>query len=68
MHRPVNRSAALALLLLAACSSEPDFDERFSNAEEQIRSKAREIDAELHKGTAETDQGHASPAGKDSTT
>ena len=68
MRRPVNRSAALALLLLAACSSEPDFDERFSNAEEQIRSKAREIDAELHKGPAETEQEHAIPAGEDGTT
>lgn len=41
-----------ALLLLAACSGEPDFDERYKQADEEIRARADAIDAQL-EGKAE---------------
>ena len=49
------RVPVLCLLLsLAACSSEPDFDERYEQAEQKIRDKAAELDAELaEKGGGE---------------
>jgi hypothetical protein len=47
--------AGFALILLLGCESEPDFDERYAKAEQQIRTKAREIDAQLQEGTAERD-------------
>ena len=48
----MRRIAALALLTLAACSSEPDFDERFEKAEAETRQLATEIDAELARKEA----------------
>ncbi|ARU15983.1 hypothetical protein [Croceicoccus marinus] len=48
----MRRIAALALLMLAACNSEPDFDERFEKAEAETRQLATEIDAELAKAEA----------------
>jgi PBP1b-binding outer membrane lipoprotein LpoB len=38
---------ATSLLFAAGCSSEPDFDERYADAEKQLREKAAEIDAEI---------------------
>lgn len=52
-------AAALVLLALAACSSEPDFDERFEKVETETQRLAQEIDTELAKsaaGTAQPDQ------------
>ena len=43
---------AVLCLALAACSSEPTFDERYEAAEERITEKANEIDAELEKREA----------------
>ena len=57
LHGP----AALVLLLLGGCESEPDFDERYAKAEEQIRTKAREIDAQLQEGAADGDTAEMSP-------
>lgn len=34
-------------LLLSGCNREPSFDERYAGAEQTIRKKAAEIDAEL---------------------
>ncbi|BBC72803.1 conserved hypothetical protein [Altererythrobacter sp. B11] len=39
-----------AMLLLAACQREPDFDERYAKAQADLREKAARIDAELAKG------------------
>lgn len=48
----MRRIVPLALLALAACSNEPDFDERFEKAETETRQLAEEIDSEL--ATAKT--------------
>ena len=40
------------LLLLAACSQEPDFDERYKATETELRQRAAEMDAELQAGGA----------------
>jgi len=45
----MRRLTAAALLLCAACGEEPDFDERYEQAQEKIGTKARAIDAELRK-------------------
>ena len=60
-------AAALVLLALAACSSEPDFDERFEKAETETRQLAEEIDSELAKaGAAKADlDGDAGAGGED---
>jgi hypothetical protein len=41
------RLPACAILLLLAACSEPDFDERYDEAENEINAKAAELDAEL---------------------
>lgn len=41
------RLAAIILSLVAACKSEPTFDQRYEAAEEKIRSTAKEIDQEI---------------------
>lgn len=41
--------AVIALVLLAGCADEPDFDQRYSRAEEDIRLKAQQIDGELRE-------------------
>ena len=62
--------AFVALLLLAGCQQEPDFDTRYEEAEAHIRKQAREIDAELaanRKLRSETDAAAAQeepPAGE----
>jgi hypothetical protein len=44
------RCAPLMLLaLLAACSSEPDFDERYDAASKDLGTAAKEIDNEIDK-------------------
>ncbi|WP_239804915.1 hypothetical protein [Croceicoccus hydrothermalis] len=56
--RAVRVCAFVALLLLAGCQQEPDFDTRYEEAEAHIRKQAREIDAELaanRKLRSETD-------------
>ena len=58
----MRRIAALALLILAACNSEPDFDERFEKAEAETRQLATEIDAELAKAEAGKPQPDAATA------
>lgn len=40
-------AALLVPLLLAGCSSEPSFDERYQDAEKAIRGKAATMDAEM---------------------
>ena len=47
---------AVLCLALAACSSEPTFDERYEAAEERITEKANEIDAELEKREAAAEE------------
>lgn len=42
---------ALALAL-CACSSEPSFDERYSEAENEIEERARELDEQLQNADA----------------
>ena len=51
--RLMELAAASLVLTCAACSSEPDFDERYEEAETQIRSKSSEIEAELRDGLEE---------------
>ena len=58
-------AAALVLLVLAACGSEPDFDERFEKAESETQRLSQEIDTELAKsaaGKAQPDQPAAASA------
>lgn len=45
MHR--SGFAIAALLLVAACQSEPSFEERYGSAEQEIRERAAGIDADL---------------------
>ena len=45
----MRRAFAIALLLLAACRSEPSFDERYERAEEEINAKAAELDEDLEE-------------------
>ena len=47
------RMALTALVLLAACQREPDFDERYAQAEKAIASKAAALDRELEQREAE---------------
>lgn len=46
-------AVAAPLLLLGGCSDEPDFDERYEAAREEIETKAQSIDAELEATKAE---------------
>jgi hypothetical protein len=39
----------LAALVMGACKDEPSFDQRYEQAERHIRTKAAEIDRELHE-------------------
>ena len=39
--------SVLAFALLAACQSEPAFDDRYDAAEEEIRKTAKQIDQEI---------------------
>jgi outer membrane murein-binding lipoprotein Lpp len=41
--------AILAPLLLAGCQSEPDFDERYERANQEIRAKAEALERELEQ-------------------
>lgn len=44
------RIAVLALVVaLCACSREPSFDERYSEAENEIEERARELDEQLRE-------------------
>lgn len=45
----------LALLVLAACQSEPDFDERYDDAAANIHERAAAIDAEIANEATATD-------------
>ncbi len=45
-------AALLALLALAACQKEPDFDTRYDDAATRIEARARAIDADLAKAEA----------------
>ncbi len=45
----------LILMLLGACSSEPDFSERYDAASKQIGTSAKKIDLELEKRSREAD-------------
>ena len=47
---------AVLCLALAACSSEPTFDERYEAAEERITEKANELDAELENREAAAEE------------
>lgn len=46
-------AAIVALLLLAGCRSEPDFDERYADARNEIANRASDIDRDLSNGMAE---------------
>ena len=41
----------MAALALAACESEPSFDERYDTAQGTIEAKAKALDAELEQAT-----------------
>ncbi|WP_284126625.1 hypothetical protein [Parerythrobacter aestuarii] len=44
------RALAPCLLLLAAgCEAEPDFDERYADAEQEVNAKAEELDKALQE-------------------
>ena len=43
----MRRAFLLALLLLAACSREKDFDERYDAAAKEIETRAKAMDAAL---------------------
>lgn len=45
----MRRAILIAVITLAGCQSEPDFDERYAATEKQLRDKASEIDSELVK-------------------
>jgi hypothetical protein len=47
----------IALVALAGCNREPDFDERYDAASKQLGTKAKQIDLELENraNTAEPD-------------
>jgi len=47
----------LAPLLCAACSEEPDFDERFETAEQSIAERAKQIDAEIEQEPEKNEAG-----------
>jgi hypothetical protein len=57
-------TAVLALLLITACRGEPDFDERYDQASEEITAKADAIDAELQR--REKKAGNANEAANES--
>lgn len=51
--------------LLGACRQEPDFDQRYAQAERQIRQSAREMDASLASTAAPGEEpAPARPAGR----
>ena len=62
----MRRSTVIAFVVLAACKNEPGFDQRYSQAEEEIRVKARQIDSELREqmkdAGGETDKAGAKTA------
>lgn len=43
------RRAVFLLLLLAGCDKEPDFEERYDKAAEEIEARARAMDADIAK-------------------
>jgi hypothetical protein len=45
------------LMLLAACGGEPDFDERYEQAGEEIRARAESIDAQLEGKAPDSEDG-----------
>lgn len=52
----------VALLFLAGCKREPDFDTRYKAAQERIDKSAKEIDAEIRARTAGLETDSASDA------
>lgn len=55
--------AVLALILLAACKREPDFDTRYKAAEQQLQASSAAIDRELN--AAQSDAAAAGIAASD---
>ncbi|WP_033072935.1 hypothetical protein [Sphingopyxis sp. MWB1] len=53
----------LALLTLAACQREPDFDTRFDEAQAEIEARAKALDADIQTATEES--ASAAPADRD---
>lgn len=56
----MRRLPALFLIGVAACSPEPDFDERYAAAEDKIRARAQAIDSALAEKAGE---GEEAPVG-----
>jgi len=55
------RAAVLfGLALMAGCSREPDFDERYDAVSQEIGTKAKEMDAELQSRAKAAGNGAAS--------
>jgi len=50
----------IVVLLVAECSREPDFSERYDAASEKIGATANEIDAEIESRALAADEGAAS--------
>ncbi len=46
----------IVLLLLAGCSREPDFDQRYDKAQQDLQAKAAKIDQELAERKAAASQ------------
>jgi len=55
---------ALALMMLAGCHREPDFDERYASAEAALRGKAAAIDSEIAARESEASAADAVASGK----
>ena len=47
--RLASRLTLVAVLSMAACREEPDFDQRFDAAQQEIRERAEAIDRDLAK-------------------
>jgi len=52
---------SIVFLLLAACHAEPDFDERYNAANQEIQAKADAIDAQLEQTGKTKDDDRSSP-------
>ena len=55
----MRRVAAVALLLLAACRDEPDFEERYAETQERVEATAEGIQTDLEAGLQDDAQGEA---------
>lgn len=55
MRRAKTGSMLLVLLLLLGCGRQPDFDERYAKASQQLEASATAIDAEIAASASASD-------------